>query len=458
MASSEAKTLVSKITQRDPDKFLGCINMCRNLGYGDNEILEYPGLLNGPPMVLEQHFMSLEEGGFEKITPHILLKYRKYFSKKICTLKEDKLVPEHINVAESFGHYFDPHPEDGVIDYKQFKDEERWRDVHYKLLKMYLKWRLKASTEEIDVLFRTHKMVQNKCIRYLCENIKLALDIGLPLKRIIRSGYILHSYPKYTKEVLRDFANIAGGDLKQAMYRSPKLCMVSPKNYAKIYGILKEHEIPDEAIRNKLSIFQLSPQTVKHRLEEIDKMPELKVLKFHKQFLRLVLYHHRAKSRLCFMEELQMKCVPLRILSQQTSIDMHIRDSRDINDCKEVMLFIKNLLKIDPKHFEKSLRRHPYHLAVPLPQIEDTYRYLHKIKFKNEAICKASSILLYPKEKIKEALLAVRKNSLIGKVHVSQAQRLNLALYNLEKKHHFTGDGIWPELSTECETELKTKE
>ncbi|KAK9869839.1 hypothetical protein WA026_003565 [Henosepilachna vigintioctopunctata] len=319
LAVPEANKFLRNIRQTNTDKFSGCIKMCRNLGFSDEEILEYPGLLNGPPMILEQHFMTLEEGGFHTITPYILLKYRKFFSKSIKDLKTDHLIKKEVNVAKSFASYFDPQPDANVMNYDEFTDDQQWRDVHYRLLKMYLKWRLQATSEEIDLLFRIHHMVHNKSVRLLCENIHLALEVGLTLRRIVKSGYILHSYPKYTKEVLRDFHNIAGGDLKKAILGCPKLFMVSPKNYAKIYGILKEHNISDETIRNQLNIFQLSPQTVKYRLEEIENTPELNILKHNVNFLKLVVHHQRAKSRLSFLQELQMKCLPLSILSMYNS-------------------------------------------------------------------------------------------------------------------------------------------
>lgn len=82
-------------------------------------------------------------------------------------------------------------------------------------------------------------MIKNKSFQILCENIAIAEDIGFTPRRLLRYAYLLHNMPRYTKTALKEFSNIAGADLKKCMKEYPKLIMVSPRNYVKIYGILK---------------------------------------------------------------------------------------------------------------------------------------------------------------------------------------------------------------------------
>lgn len=98
---------------------------------------------------------------------------------------------------------------------------------------------MQTTTDEIERLFRVYKMIKNKSLRYLCENIEIAEDLGFTPNKLLKYGYLLHNYPKYTRTALEEFPNIAGANLKKEMRRYPKLVMVSPKNYIKIYGILK---------------------------------------------------------------------------------------------------------------------------------------------------------------------------------------------------------------------------
>ncbi|XP_044752077.1 transcription termination factor 5, mitochondrial [Coccinella septempunctata] len=440
----EGASFLRSVTRQDPDSFLHAIKMCRNLGFTDEDILSNPKLINKKPIIMEQQHMILEEGGFNKISPQILIQYLSIYRKKVVELKLCNYIPSEVNVAESFSKYFDPKPDDGVININQFSDDDRWKDVHTALLKLYLGWRLQATEEEIEKLFRIHSIVKNKSIRLLCENIKLALQVGLSLKRIRTAGYILHGYPNYTKEVLRDYSHIAGGDLKKAIPSCPKLLMISPKNYAKIYGLLKEHKISDETIRNNLNVFQYAPQTVQYRLEEIDKSPELRILKHNNKFLNLVVHHQRAKSRLNYLQELKMKCLPLKLLAITSRIDKHVLIGADLNDSKEVVEFLKSLLKCRSKDLQKSIKKHPHHCSVPLVKMEETYNYLKAIKFTDDAISEVVAILLYPKDNIREILIHM-KNDPIYKKAENQRDRLNYVLYQLEKKFHFTGNGIWPQ-------------
>lgn len=100
-------------------------------------------------------------------------------------------------------------------------------------------WLLDATYEDIERLFRVYKMIQNKSFAYLCENIKIAQELGFTKEKLLKYGYLLHSYPPYTKTMLSTMPNLAGADLAKSMRVYPKLVMVSPRNYKLIYEHLK---------------------------------------------------------------------------------------------------------------------------------------------------------------------------------------------------------------------------
>lgn len=190
--------------------------------------------------------------------------------------------------------------------------------------KLLAEWRLEASAEQIERIFRIYPMIRNKSLQNLCENIAIAEELGFTASRILRYPYLLHNFPKYTKTVLKEYSDIAGADLKKAMGDYPKLIMVSPKNYVKIYGILKEHNIPDETIRKTMNVFHLSPETVKLRLQEIESVPELRILLCHPNILKLIIHYNRAKSRLSFLQQLELKCASIIVLGLAGDIVVNI--------------------------------------------------------------------------------------------------------------------------------------
>lgn len=88
-----------------------------------------------------------------------------------------------------------------------------------------------------------YQMIRSKSLQNLCENIAIAEELGFGKKRILKYAYLLQSFPKYPRTALKELSNIAGADLRKSMKDYPKLVLVPPKNYIKIYGILKVQQL-----------------------------------------------------------------------------------------------------------------------------------------------------------------------------------------------------------------------
>lgn len=65
-----------------------------------------------------------------------------------------------------------------------------------------------------------------------------------------------------------------------------------------------------------MDIFYVSPETLKLRLQEIKNTPELRVLLFNSSILKLIVHHNRSKTRLSFLQELELKCASLFVLGR----------------------------------------------------------------------------------------------------------------------------------------------
>lgn len=63
-----------------------------------------------------------------------------------------------------------------------------------------------------------------------------------------------------------------------------------------------------------MNVFHLSPKTVQKRLKEIQCIPELKVHLFNPKILQIIIHHNRAKRRLEFLQQEQLKCASFYIL------------------------------------------------------------------------------------------------------------------------------------------------
>lgn len=444
--STEAKFYIQKyrLENKDAELLAQTINFCKGLGYSNKDILSAPGLLTCHPLEIEQHYYSLIEGGFQDVNPRVLSKTRMYMKKLVSYLKSYKLISNSTNVEEKFITCI----EDKEIASKiklNLGDDKIWSHIHLKILENFLKLRLRGTEDEINNLLRVHKIIRNKSFKVIQENIKIAEDLGFETRKLIKYGYLLGNYPNYPKTTLRDLDNIAGINMRVAMRRYPKLIMTSPKSIIKIYGILKEFNIPDEIIQNTPNVFHMSPETVKVRLQTIEQSKDLKVLLTQPKILALIVHHNRAKTRWSFLQQLQLRCTSFTILrtDHDTIFEEYVKEGKDINKRADLYNYLKNLFSIPIKDIQSKIARHPFHLQVPLKDMQETYDYLIQNRFTQINIFNVVFILLYPKYKVQEAHATIKHDSNFNYKSLSQVNKLNLMIYLMEKEYHFTGNGIW---------------
>lgn len=63
-----------------------------------------------------------------------------------------------------------------------------------------------------------------------------------------------------------------------------------------------------------MNVFHLSPETVRLRLQEIESVPQLRTLLCNPNILKLIIHHNRARSRLSFLQQLELKCASVTVL------------------------------------------------------------------------------------------------------------------------------------------------
>lgn len=444
--SSHASTCLAlqlKLNDTEIDQLKDTFSTLESLGYNSMEILNYPRILKRTKRKLHEEYSLFQEVGFSNLSLMTLSSFRKLINKKISWLKLSKYIPAHINVPETLVMYLHPKPIESFIN--DLTEEDILGQVLVSIIKRYLQWRLEASSDEIETFFRIYSAhIKYKSLRTICENIEIAVDLGFTPRKLLGFGYLLGNDPTCPKEILQKMPNLAGADMRAMMRRFPKLVTIYPKQYTRIYKILKDEGIPDSTIQKQMNIFTLSPDTIQSRFNEISEIPEMNVLRQSPRILRLILHYNRAKSRLSFMHQLQLKCASMCLLEHDNEhyFNNHVRNTKDTNVLNDIIRLLKYLLNSDAPEIEYNLKRHPYHLQVPLVNIEKTCKHMQR-SFSNNAIIRVAPILLYPSEKIEVALNQIKSLTDLPQARLTEAKKLNLALYLIEKDHHFTGDGVW---------------
>lgn len=169
-----------------------------------------------------------------------------------------------------------------------------------------------------------------------------------------------------------------------------------------------------------MDIFSVSMPILKCRLEEIRSVPELNVLLNNPYFLKLIIHHNQARSRLSFLQHVKLKCASTGLLckflfliifylhwynfnecsvftdSPVDHFESYIRESRDRNSVSEILFLLKNLLQADGDKLGKNLKKHCYCRSVPLVEIEKSCKLLKKLRFSNKSITEVIQVVLYP--------------------------------------------------------------
>lgn len=452
MKEEEAHKYVKnhRLTEIDSNRLYETIKFFNNKPLDIKEVLKHPNVFRfGVKHTWDQIHMYLQECGIHEVALDILLDVRKIRASSISKLKEIELIDQELKVAENLIKYLKPLPSN--FDVSDLLDDElTLGHIHKNIVQRFISYRLEASPEKIEKLFRTHLHIHNKSLTFLCENINIALELGYSKTRLMNNGYILQTNPLNTREVLNALPTLAQCDMRAQMKMYPKLIGISLQNFLRTYELLRKCGIADEHISKNMNIFSLSTKTIQNRINNIKKVPEMRLLMKNPKMLDMIIHYHKAINRLDLLQKVKLKCTSLSVIVSDV-FDEYVKEGKDVNRKRELMKLIRSMVK-DDDIIEERFMKHPFFLNVPFVEIEKTYLYLRAHSFLNKQIAVAMPILLYPKEKVKEALQTIYNDERIKYAQVKNSQVLNTALYFLERDHHFTGNGIWRSVEPDDES------
>lgn len=64
-----------KLDTKDSGLLLDSINYCKTLGFTNKQIIQTPKIISRHPLILEQHYLLMKEGGFNNISPKVLFRF-----------------------------------------------------------------------------------------------------------------------------------------------------------------------------------------------------------------------------------------------------------------------------------------------------------------------------------------------------------------------------------------------
>ncbi|XP_073825284.1 mitochondrial transcription termination factor 5 [Musca autumnalis] len=446
----ELKNLKSK-------DILNSAKALNKLEFTVDDILTRPMILYTNELTLENRYVVLNECGFEAITIPLLAKFVSAMNRSVVSLKAFRYIPYDTNVIDRLRTTFSD------IEVELSKDYECSESMELKFLRQhilncYLKQKLGATASDIEKIWKTYGRIRHKSFSSVQNIIDvLTRDLNFSYERIIKNAFLLYADAENVKRILNEVPTIDGQDIKELLFKRPKIMMTSCDALLTTMQHIKEFGIGEGAILRCLEILTLGPDTVLERLKDLNEVEEFKVLSSNPRVLRLVHYQNKARLRLDYLNQLKVRCASLHILScSSEAFARFARDGSDKTKGRDVVVYLSNVMNKSENNLRSLLSRHPNWCHIPAIQVKQCYEFLLEKQFSTEDIYNNIHIMLYPIKRIEEKLIHLKTSDFINELksnenseELTTNEMLTLVLYLIESEFHFTGDGIWTEQHTQ---------
>ncbi|XP_038208503.1 transcription termination factor 5, mitochondrial-like [Zerene cesonia] len=442
------------------DEVKNMINAVHEIGYPKDVLVNYPNLFSMLPITLMNRYKVLEECGFQNIRPDQLLSYLTIMKQKtIGELKQSGVLPPMLNLENKLASCMTQWPTSLTSLIYEDVNLITLYELRIKIIQRYLELMLDLSNEEFDRGLKTYPTIKHRPLQAINEILViLQSQMAIPNDKIKSNLYLIHVDPDNLKKILYDIRTLGGIDVKEVIRMYPK---IATKNYSTLFEIkkvLEKHGLKPEAQARCLQIFTLSPKTVDERIEHAKTTPEFSIYINHPRFLKMIYFNKTVLKRMIDLQNNNKKCLSLNILSGSSArYELFEKAPGDrLGKGKDLIFTISQLMenKYSKREIRNTLRRHPFWINIPLIEVKYAYDKLSK-QFSKQDIFENCAILLYPWYKINEALGIINGASSINseyylKEHLNlssltKSQKLSLVLYIVEKKHYFSGNGVWTE-------------
>jgi len=255
--------------------------------------------------------------------------------------------------------------------------------------------------------------------------------------------YLLVADKNNIVKIKREITTLAGVPINDLIQKRPKILMTKIHALYDMLALFSKYGIPESSVARYPELFTLSVETVRRRIEELNKDPVLSTMTSHPQVGRIIYYQKKILDRIKYFNSLNTETPTLHVLSADTKRFKQIVAAGDLkNKGTDVVHILSQHFGKTCEELRQSITRHPHWLTISMQKIQESLKYLEgRGDISKEQIFHALPIVLYPRLKIEKELEYVLANN---EASVKDMHLLHLVLYYLEKPVHFTGDGLWP--------------
>ncbi|XP_063372997.1 transcription termination factor 5, mitochondrial-like [Cydia amplana] len=475
---SLSQYMINKLRTKNPslDKLsreqLHCsLQILKKFGVDPLDACSNPHVFCMNPISLDNYGEILKECRFAHIAPIHLIRYHTLVrSRTIAHHKKEGLMRDDIQLEEVLLNCFQDWPSSQKKTHGFDDSTTSILSVRLSVLESYLTWKLSITPEEFKKYCRNYLPLKHKPMSDIQEALHIAeKEINFDLQTIRRNGFVISADPINTKLILENVTSLAGLDIRDAIHIEPAILKNNYNALLEIRDVLEEYRIGQEAQQRCLKVFCMRPSTVRERLDDLQNQKEYNILSTNPRVLSMVIHKRKMMSRLSKIQTAKKQCFSLNHLVSSSKVFNEYISSFGNKVCGRdiAVLIVASLtggngmsqISAEPLKFVlNQLRRHKFRLHAALNIVDENIKFLQQ-RFQNKFIINNCQLLLYPVldiEQYVELLLALRSGAPAkGAVkldgfynhlrceELTDDQILSLALYEIEKKYHFSGDGIW---------------
>lgn len=423
--------------------------------FTDDEILSRPLSLLVSKVTLENRIKVLEECCFNVLEFSVLMRFIFVLNRTVKELKVSDYISSDIKVHQRLPKLLD-------IDIQlpqNVGDNSTLKSIRQIIIDTYLKEKLGMTDVQIAKQRKVYFQIVHRNLRSIVAVLKiLQTQLSFTNKQIIDNGFLLTASPENIQELLTDVESIGGVSMKELIRRRPKLVMINKKKIKEIISHVKSFDIREEKILNAIDMLSLHPGTVHDRLDELSRTEDFNILRSHDKFLRLVLYHSKAKLRFEYLKLLKRQCASMHVLTG--SSDQFERHTLMGNDkSRDIIEFIASIFNLKRWFVNEVLNRHPNWQRVPLTTVRTSIEFLRGKEFSDETIIENLYLLLYPLSRIEPKLKSLLEKRSKGAefAKLSNRKLLQLCLYQIEIEFNMSGEGVFESSPHGTERDLSTE-
>lgn len=447
------------IKKIDESKVKELIDTLHELGYPKEALVKEPLLFSLLPITLRYRYKILNECGITNITAAHLASYLSLVKQKtIGELKNSGEIQVMMNVENRLASYMTQWPTSLTTLINDDVNNYSLQTLRLKILQRYLELVLDLTNEEFNRGILTYPTIKHRPLEVISETLTiLQSQIMLPSHKIKSNLYLIQTDPNNLRQIIYNFRSIGGIDIKEVIRLHPKVAAKNFSSLIAIRDVLQEYGITNEAQKKCFEIYTLGASTIKERLENAKTVPEFNTFFHHPRFLRMIYYKNTAMKRLMTLYSNNKKCLSLNILSGSSArYEAFEKAPGDrLGKGKDLVFCLTQALgkNFRSSEIRKIIKRHPFYINIPLIQVKFVHQQLSK-EYTPKDIFENCPILLYPWNKVKEALSTMNKRQKhiqykslehLDLSCLNNSQKLSLALYFLESNHYFSGNGVWTE-------------